>query len=76
MDTITFMNLISIFIISFLIALSGALAPGPLLAVVIAETPRRGFKTGPLVIVGHGILETIRNRAKKCAQIYLEENGN
>ena len=53
------MNLISIFIISFLIALSGALAPGPLLAVVIAETPRRGFKTGPLVIVGHGILETI-----------------
>lgn len=53
------MNLISIFFISFLIALSGALAPGPLLAVVVAETPRRGFKTGPMIVLGHAILETI-----------------
>jgi threonine/homoserine/homoserine lactone efflux protein len=53
------MNLISIFFISFLIALSGALAPGPLLAVVVAESPRRGFKTGPMIILGHTILETI-----------------
>ena len=53
------MNFTSIFLISFLIALSGALAPGPLLTVVIAETPRGGFKTGPLIILGHAILETL-----------------
>lgn len=53
------MNITSLFLISFLIALSGALAPGPLLAVVIAETPREGFKTGPLIITGHAILEIL-----------------
>lgn len=51
------MNLFSIFIISFTIALSGALMPGPLLTSIIAHSPRHGFKTGPLFILGHAILE-------------------
>jgi len=42
---------------SFTLALSGALMPGPLLTVTIAESARRGFMTGPLLILGHGILE-------------------
>jgi len=46
-----------IFITSFVVALSGALMPGPLLAVTIKESPVRGFWTGPLIIAGHGILE-------------------
>ncbi len=49
--------LITIFISSFLIALSGALMPGPLLTVTISESSRRGVTTGPLMILGHGILE-------------------
>ncbi len=53
------MSYISIFIISFTIALSGALAPGPLLAVVIYEGAKRGFKSGPLIILGHSLLEII-----------------
>ena len=31
--------------------------PGPLLTVTIAESSRRGVFTGPLIIVGHGMLE-------------------
>jgi threonine/homoserine/homoserine lactone efflux protein len=51
------LSLIAIFTSSFLIALSGALMPGPLLTVTVSESPQRGAITGPLVILGHGILE-------------------
>lgn len=51
------LTLVAIFASSFLIALSGALMPGPLLTVTVSESPRRGAVTGPLMILGHGILE-------------------
>lgn len=51
------LTLITIFSSSFLIALSGALMPGPLLTVTVSESTRRGAIAGPLVIFGHAILE-------------------
>jgi threonine/homoserine/homoserine lactone efflux protein len=45
------------FLSSLLIAYSGALMPGPMLTVVVTETPRQGAKAGPLVVLGHAILE-------------------
>ena len=51
------LSLIAIFTSSFIIALSGALMPGPLLTFTVSESPQRGAITGPLVILGHGILE-------------------
>ena len=48
-----------IFLTSFGIAFSGALMPGPLLSATISESIRRGPSTGPLLILGHGILELI-----------------
>jgi threonine/homoserine/homoserine lactone efflux protein len=51
------MNYFAIFTLSFTIALSGALAPGPLLAAVISQSARHGAKTGPLFILGHAIAE-------------------
>ena len=51
------MSYLSLFFISFTIALSGALVPGPLFAAVIYQSTKQGFKTGPLIILGHGILE-------------------
>jgi threonine/homoserine/homoserine lactone efflux protein len=44
---------------SFIIALSGALTPGPLLAVAIRQSLKGGFKTGPLLSAGHAFLELI-----------------
>ncbi len=44
---------------SFTLALSGALMPGPLLTVTMAEAARRGTRAGPLVITGHAILELL-----------------
>lgn len=49
--------ILTIFFSSFILALSGALMPGPLLSVSIAESARRGILAGPLMILGHGLLE-------------------
>ncbi|HQN18289.1 MAG TPA: LysE family transporter [Syntrophobacteraceae bacterium] len=47
----------AIFTGSFLLALSGALVPGPLFTLTISESARCGFKAGPLLITGHALLE-------------------
>ncbi|MEA1981122.1 MAG: LysE family transporter [candidate division Zixibacteria bacterium] len=51
------MELLLIFFNSFMVGFSGAMMPGPLLAVGIAETPRHGWKTGPVISIGHAIAE-------------------
>lgn len=51
------MNLLLIAASSFMIALSGALVPGPLFTITVSESVKRGFRAGPLIILGHGILE-------------------
>jgi threonine/homoserine/homoserine lactone efflux protein len=50
-------NLFFIFSSSFALALSGALVPGPLFTITVTESVRRGFRAGPLIILGHGLLE-------------------
>ena len=48
--------------VSFVMALSGALMPGPLLTYTIArtmQTPRRGYLVGAWVIAGHALLEGV-----------------
>lgn len=42
---------------SFMLALSGAIVPGPLFTITISEAAKRGFMAGPLLILGHGLLE-------------------
>lgn len=51
------MNLLLIAASSFMIALSGALVPGPLFTITVSESVKRGFRAGPLIILGHAILE-------------------
>ncbi|MCM8785376.1 MAG: LysE family translocator [Candidatus Omnitrophica bacterium] len=53
------MNLSLIFLTSFFIGLSGAISPGPLLAITIEQTIKKGYKAGPLIIIGHSILELL-----------------
>jgi threonine/homoserine/homoserine lactone efflux protein len=42
---------------SFGVGLSGALVPGPMLTVTISDSLKKGFKAGPLIILGHFITE-------------------
>jgi threonine/homoserine/homoserine lactone efflux protein len=48
---------IVLFFWSLSVAFSGAAMPGPLLTGCINQTLRRGFSAGPLMIVGHSLLE-------------------
>jgi threonine/homoserine/homoserine lactone efflux protein len=51
-----------LFSLSFVMALSGALMPGPLLTYTIArtvQTPRNGYLVGAWVIAGHAALEVL-----------------
>lgn len=44
---------------SFGVGLSGALVPGPMLTVTVSDSVKKGFLTGPLVVLGHFIVEII-----------------
>jgi len=51
------MNMLGLFSVGFVLGLTGAMAPGPLLTVTISQSTRKGGITGPLIVLGHGILE-------------------
>lgn len=51
--------LTTVFFTSFMLAFSGAMMPGPLLTATISESTRRGALTGPLLILGHSLLELL-----------------
>jgi threonine/homoserine/homoserine lactone efflux protein len=49
--------LLSLALSAYVVGFSGALAPGPLTAMTIAESARRGFRAGPLLTLGHALAE-------------------
>lgn len=52
-------ELLALFTTAFMVGLSGALMPGPLLTLTIEESARRGAAAGPLLVLGHGLLELL-----------------
>jgi len=42
---------------SFMAGFSGALMPGTVFVVVVLQAARRGWKVGPQIVLGHGVLE-------------------
>ena len=53
------MALWGIFVSAFLIGFSGAMMPGPMLGVAIEASLKKGWTAGPLIVLGHGILELL-----------------
>jgi threonine/homoserine/homoserine lactone efflux protein len=53
------LELAAIFGGSFVLALSGIMTPGPILTATVAESVHRGFRAGPLMMIGHAFLELL-----------------
>ncbi|MDI3486244.1 MAG: hypothetical protein PWQ51_331 [Methanolobus sp.] len=51
------LELLEMLTIGFVLGLTGALVPGPMLFVTIDTSLKRGWKAGPKIFVGHAILE-------------------
>jgi threonine/homoserine/homoserine lactone efflux protein len=46
-----------LFLTAFAVGFSGAMMPGPVSAVTLAQSTRRGFWAGPLITAGHAVME-------------------
>lgn len=53
------MGFVQIFFQAFIVGLSGAMAPGPLLTYNIQLSYKNGFWMGPRLVLGHAILEAL-----------------
>ena len=51
------MDVAAFLLTTFVVGLSGALMPGPVTTVTVTQAMRRGHMAGPLVSLGHGIVE-------------------
>lgn len=52
-------SLIAVFVFSFVVGFGAVVSPGPVSAAIISQSPRHGWVVGPLVALGHSILEFI-----------------
>ena len=43
---------------AFIVGLSGVLIPGTVFVAVVLQAVRKGWKVGPLIVLGHALLET------------------
>jgi threonine/homoserine/homoserine lactone efflux protein len=53
------MDLGTLFSTAFIVGLSGAMMPGPMLTVTISEVSKQGFWAGPRIVFGHAIIELL-----------------
>jgi threonine/homoserine/homoserine lactone efflux protein len=65
----------TLFATAFMVAFSGALMPGPLLTVAINHSLRRGVIVGPLLSLGHGLMEILVVGALLVGLGQVLENG-
>jgi len=50
-------SLASVFVFSFILAIAAVISPGPVTATILSESPRQGWRVGPLIATGHSSLE-------------------
>jgi len=56
---LTILNLLALIVLGFIVGLSGAVIPGPLLAFVIFDAVRKHRVTGHFIIAGHALWEAL-----------------
>jgi len=52
-------SILGVLVFAFVVSLSAAASPGPVSAAVVTEAPRQGWRVGPLISVGHSLLELL-----------------
>ena len=52
-------SLIAVFVFAIAVSVGAVISPGPVSAAVISESPRYGWRVGPIVTVGHALLELL-----------------
>lgn len=52
-------SLLSVFAFSFLLSIGAVVSPGPVSAAIVTESPRQGWRVGPLIAASHVSLELL-----------------
>ncbi len=52
-------SLAAVFVFSFVVTFGAVISPGPVSAAILSESPRQGWRVGPMVAGGHSTLELI-----------------
>jgi threonine/homoserine/homoserine lactone efflux protein len=52
-------SLSAVFVFSFVVTFGAVISPGPVSAAILSESPRQGWRVGPMVASGHSALELI-----------------
>lgn len=52
-------NLVSVFAFAFAVSFGAVISPGPVSAAIVTESPRQGWRVGPLIASGHSLLELV-----------------
>ena len=50
-------SLVSVFVFSFVLTFTAVISPGPVTATILNESPRSGWRVGPLIATGHSSME-------------------
>ena len=59
MDIMPTDSLFAVFLFAFVVSFGAVISPGPVSAMIVTEAPRQGWRVGPLVALGHTLLELV-----------------
>lgn len=52
-------SLLGVYVFAFVVSIGAVISPGPVSAAIISESPRQGWRVGPLIASGHVFLELL-----------------
>ena len=52
-------SLVAVFIFAFVVGFGAVISPGPVSTAIVSQSPRNGWRVGPLISTGHSLLELV-----------------